>query len=836
MGFSPDGTHIVSGGSDGAVRVWQVDGKPAAEPFEGYYSRISSVGFSPDGTRIVSGGGDGTVRVWRLDGQPAAEPFEGYNGGIASVGVSPDSTRIASGDSDGTLRIWQLDGQPNTKLFKGHAGWVSSVGFSPDGTRIVSGGDDGTLRLWQLDGMPVLEPFKGHDGGVFSVAFSPDGTRIVSGGRDRTVRLWQLDGNPAAGSFEGHSREVVSVVFSPDGTRIVSADVDWVVRCWGLDGKPEKAPFEEEGAGVLSLGFSRDGKHILGGTSIGIRRWLVGAGTPMGFRPLSGEVYRLGVLANDLVWAWTSDRIHILDSKLEPRGQIFLTRDGWVALSSEGVLAPTDDLHAQIRAIGEDGTVITRRGAVSTIDLRRMRQLFFDEFTFWERLKEGAVDSLAWMKRLFEWLGWLNLAVVPLLLWLISTSFVFLAWLVAPHRLAHWAMPAIAGPELPGWQWLAELVTLVGFFGTTRRALRAWARKHHAQLSAQNLTDRAPVRERQRYCEIGHGPRIDTFVHQISKRKLTLVWIEGAGGEGKSSLAYEMLRRAAAGDPEQPLPILVDEDWKENLLDHLAKLLRPEGQNRHPTPKMVETLAADGKICLLMDSLSERGLDDAEEQVAALIRGGTFRSVAVTSRRPLSQGAVWEKFDTIEARPLTRDQAPQYIATYTPEDLRPQVESRLAPLVAASETLNPLYLRFAIERAIAGELEKTSWGELVDAYLDGLRADRIDLSHDDMLRACRIAATEALRGAEAPRELDSEYLRGVLARAADELPFMNAASTASVDPAAVVEMLISCGVLNRNRTNRRALQFAYDPVAEVLAERKLTHPSPKTPRRAPKKK
>ena len=38
----------------------------------------------------------------------------------------------------------------------------------------------------------------------------------------------------------------------------------------------------------------------------------------------------------------------------------------------------------------------------------------------------------------------------------------------------------------------------------------------------------------------------------------------------------------------------------------------------------------------------------------------------------------------------------------------------------------------------------------------------------------------------------------------------------SVDPAAVIEMLVECGLLNRNQINRR-LQFAYDPVAEHLA-------------------
>jgi WD40 repeat protein len=48
---------------------------PAAEPFKGHDGEVSKVALSPDGTRIVSGGKDGIVRLWTLDGKVAAEPF-----------------------------------------------------------------------------------------------------------------------------------------------------------------------------------------------------------------------------------------------------------------------------------------------------------------------------------------------------------------------------------------------------------------------------------------------------------------------------------------------------------------------------------------------------------------------------------------------------------------------------------------------------------------------------------------------------------------------------------------------------------------------------------------
>jgi hypothetical protein len=58
----------------------------------------------------------------------------------------------------------------------------------------------------------------------------------------------------------------------------------------------------------------------------------------------------------------------------------------------------------------------------------------------------------------------------------------------------------------------------------------------------------------------------------------------------------------------------------------------------------------------------------------------------------------------------------------------------------------------------------------------------------------------------------------VRVKEADAMAFMNARNTAPLNPAGIIEMLVDCGLLNRNVTNRR-LQFAYDPVAEHLAAR-----------------
>ena len=64
MAFSPDGKTIVSGSADKTIRLWDLDGNPIGQPFQGHSASVRSVAFSPDGKTIVSGSDDGTIRLW----------------------------------------------------------------------------------------------------------------------------------------------------------------------------------------------------------------------------------------------------------------------------------------------------------------------------------------------------------------------------------------------------------------------------------------------------------------------------------------------------------------------------------------------------------------------------------------------------------------------------------------------------------------------------------------------------------------------------------------------------------------------------------------------------
>jgi WD40 repeat protein len=206
VAFSPVGRWIVSWDDKNTFQLWDSQtGNPVGTSMRGnqeiedpvhLHMFDCRVAVSPDGTRIVSGGTDGFLGLWNAQTGEQIGKLVGDNDKqiLNAVAVSPDGDLIVSGSNDGTLRYWcartgDAIGAPKIE----HMGGVASLVFSHDQTRLASGGENGTIVLWDLATGCRITQMVGHTGRVCSVAFFPDGKRIVSGSSDGTVRLWDID-------------------------------------------------------------------------------------------------------------------------------------------------------------------------------------------------------------------------------------------------------------------------------------------------------------------------------------------------------------------------------------------------------------------------------------------------------------------------------------------------------------------------------------------------------------------------------------------------------------------------------------------------------------------
>jgi len=315
VAFSPDGRLLASGGSDGAVRVWDVATGRELRRLEGHTDSVQSVAFSPDGRTLASGGKDNIVRLWGVDTGRELNSLKGHTDFVRSVAFSPDGQTVASGAGDMTVRLWDAgSGLPRMTL----AGPADPVlFFSSDDNLQAVGAKGESLQEWNVStgeelsqGMveatqegvaeapsppsQATEPQRppkrwGNKPSLQHSAeqqdplsvYSPDGALVASGGSDNTIRLREPSGRVLR-KFEGHTAPAQALAFSPDGRTLASGGGDNTVRLWDVATGRALRRLEGNLSPVWSVAFSRDGRTLASaGSDTLIHLWDPGTGSEL---------------------------------------------------------------------------------------------------------------------------------------------------------------------------------------------------------------------------------------------------------------------------------------------------------------------------------------------------------------------------------------------------------------------------------------------------------------------------------------------------------------------------------------------------------------------------
>ena len=178
-----DADRFVVGGWQEAS-LYHVDGTLLKE-FKGHTSSVNALATTPDREHIVSGGYDTLVKVWNDESGDLVSTGEGPAGLVRTVACMPDSKRILSGSDGGAVRLWTLGGT-HQKTFEGlHAQTVLALVALPDNVHALSAGND--IKLFNVHDGRVLRTFKHHTNTVSGLALLPDGLRFASCSYDRTA-------------------------------------------------------------------------------------------------------------------------------------------------------------------------------------------------------------------------------------------------------------------------------------------------------------------------------------------------------------------------------------------------------------------------------------------------------------------------------------------------------------------------------------------------------------------------------------------------------------------------------------------------------------------------
>ena len=244
--FDPTGKFVFCGGEESVLqRVAVADG--VRKPFPGgHESWIFAIGFSKDGSTVISGGGDGRLVWWETNSEDPKpiRTVEAHKGWIRNVAVNPEGTILASAGNDTVVRLWNIADGTMIREMPGHARDVYSVYFHPSGTSLFSGDLMGVIKQWEVATGKELGAFDAKElhsfnggqlvdfGGVRGLAISPDLQTLAAGGLYKATNPLGAVHEPLVQLFKSETRELVKsqitdgitggvlwrLTYLPDGT------------------------------------------------------------------------------------------------------------------------------------------------------------------------------------------------------------------------------------------------------------------------------------------------------------------------------------------------------------------------------------------------------------------------------------------------------------------------------------------------------------------------------------------------------------------------------------------------------------------------------------------
>ncbi|KAI2085485.1 hypothetical protein LOZ36_003993 [Ophidiomyces ophidiicola] len=249
---------LYSGGRDGVICAWDLhlnrpppnsafptsdDGKPKGpttirHQVQAHTHWVNDLILTQNNTALVSGSSDGTVRVWRLDSTDLRiPPSIGAHSDYVQCVTSPShqTSWIASGGLDHKICLWDINGAG--EMLKIHIGEHEQIqkgsvySLSAKGSILVSGGSDSIVRVWDSNSGKLATKFIGHTKNIRSILINEDANTIMTASSDQTIKIWSMTAGRCMSTLTMHSESVwslysdhpqLSVFYSSDRSGLVA--------------------------------------------------------------------------------------------------------------------------------------------------------------------------------------------------------------------------------------------------------------------------------------------------------------------------------------------------------------------------------------------------------------------------------------------------------------------------------------------------------------------------------------------------------------------------------------------------------------------------------------
>ncbi len=256
--FSLDNEYILTGGSDGVIKIWTVRGGRLIHTLTGHIQPITTSALHPMGRLLFTGDEEGTIKIWDFRTGVCLETISAHKKKIRSIAFSGNGSFFLTGSDDATLRLWEYkESQSKCISTLDHEQKpVLCATLSNNSEYGVSGSWDGNIRIWNLKSGGLVSCIPAHMNKIIALAFSEDESFLLSCSSDKTIKIWDLE-KQTCSMTSSFDREPITVIRGPHNEFIVAL-TGKKLRLWTYPSQHIiDLPIEDHGM-ITNLALSRD--------------------------------------------------------------------------------------------------------------------------------------------------------------------------------------------------------------------------------------------------------------------------------------------------------------------------------------------------------------------------------------------------------------------------------------------------------------------------------------------------------------------------------------------------------------------------------------------------
>lgn len=196
MGFSPDGTQLVSINSDNSISITDIADKIVRNKVDtriAHKGNLTTMAYTPSLAIIATAAQDKNILLWDVFEGNVIARFAEHRGVISSLNFSADGEYLISASKDSSAIIWERATQRPIQFLSGHESPLVAADFTPDGKLSMTVTEGGMVRIWEANGL--LFRFQSALTAVNKAIFSPDASMILLAGKNGEIQIYDWAGN-----------------------------------------------------------------------------------------------------------------------------------------------------------------------------------------------------------------------------------------------------------------------------------------------------------------------------------------------------------------------------------------------------------------------------------------------------------------------------------------------------------------------------------------------------------------------------------------------------------------------------------------------------------------